>query len=733
MVRVGPFVITRRRPVEAAVEAAAHDEQDLRAAVKAAPVEIVRTVSASVPGEPRPANFNFTRAVAEGFTKNEVVWACIRELSQSSGEAILRGQRPDAGPDDDPVPFPSDLNDLLTMPNPAMSMIEWLEAFITIRAICGNVYVLKAPDRLARTAAWYLLRPDRVTIVADRMSGTAAGYIYEIDGEQFPLPPEAVGHHRMFNPGSDLYGLGPLQVLARQVNLDVDATEFARATFENKGVPAGFLKVGRRLEDQDEADEVRRNFHARFTGPANWQRIGVLDVEADYKPIAHNFAELAMEALRDLTESRICSAFGVPPIIVGTNVGLKRSTYSNYETAKESLWEETLLPMYGRIADFLNRLLEGDRRADNFDLKFDFSGVRALQDDETDSANRTKVLAETAGVLIRAGFVPETVVEAVGLPDTLQHSGLLPVTLQGEDDVNDGDGTTVQRLRRALPARLPHPAVRSVNDLDPILTRDLDTFTDAMEAAIDDQFRRDLNRADSVLGREIARQEAEGETFATQAVDDPIPGVNIVATSLLPLESDVALQTQMFPVYRNVAQRAWSAVSEALVFDDALPFSEPEVQHLLNNASDRVRAINETTRNAINETLKKGTDQGLSLRQMADGVKPKPGRPGLKGLRDIVRGLPNARGPAADGQKRARMIARTEVKTMQNQTIAQRYRRHGVGEVFIVDGENDAACAEVNGTRQTVQWFEDNPLSHPNCVRSARPVVEGITDTGGQA
>ena len=74
-------------------------------------------------------------------------------------------------------------------------------------------------------------------------------------------------------------------------------------------------------------------------------------------------------------------------------------------------------------------------------------------------------------------------------------------------------------------------------------------------------------------------------------------------------------------------------------------------------------------------------------------------------------------------KNRAKAIARTEVQIAQNQTTAARYKAAGVTEVDIRDGDEDEGCAAVNGTRQSVDWFVDNPSEHPNCTRDGIPVT----------
>jgi phage portal protein BeeE len=107
------------------------------------------------------------------------------------------------------------------------------------------------------------------------------------------------------------------------------------------------------------------------------------EAEAEYKPMGLpvGAAGLATPELNDIAESRITMPFGVPGILVGTRLGMQRSTYANYREARMSFWDETLLPLYKEIASSLNAYLVPEF-ADIDAVKFDMSDVQALKPDD---------------------------------------------------------------------------------------------------------------------------------------------------------------------------------------------------------------------------------------------------------------------------------------------------------------------------------------------------------------
>ena len=295
---------------------------------------------------------SFESFASEGYGKSEIVHACIRELAVSAATPRYYVQAP--ATDGGAVEVTSGLlYDLTTEPNPNSDWYSFIESLVTFLMVAGNSYVLKERSRSGKVMALYHLRPDRVRIIGGDHG--AAGYIYSVSGTDYSLPVEDVCHLALPNPGGDLYGLSPLQVLARNVNLDLNMTDFAKIYFQNAGVPSGLLKLKRRLNTQEEASVIRSRWRSQFGGRNNFHRIAILDEDADYVPMANNPKDMALPELHDLTESRICAVFGVPAILVGANVGLQRSTYSNYREARMAFHSETLEPMVSRILRHFNR------------------------------------------------------------------------------------------------------------------------------------------------------------------------------------------------------------------------------------------------------------------------------------------------------------------------------------------------------------------------------------------
>ncbi len=391
------------------------------------------------------------RLALEGFQRNEVVYACIREIAASAAEVRLSVLTPDG------LPLPSHpLQRLLDRPNPEHSPFELIEALLTDLLVYGNAFLLKARaptttsapvphgpaarslagsplagrptlpgQRAAATGstgrpdappasgrpigiaplglapsidALWKLRPDRIRIVPGRRRLVAA-YVHRLGERETRLDPRDVIHLRLPDPADDLWGLSPVRVAARQIDTDNEASKFIDAFFRNAAVPFGIIKLKRALRGgEPEARRLGQRWTDRFRGLFGRFQVGVLDADADFQRIGLTQDEMAFPDLRAQTEARICAAFRVPPVLVGVKVGLDRSTFSNMAEARRFFWENTLLSLYRRLESKLTAGLAADFPGPPLCLRFDFSQVAALRESR-ESIERSALAGLRAGAL----------------------------------------------------------------------------------------------------------------------------------------------------------------------------------------------------------------------------------------------------------------------------------------------------------------------------------------------
>ena len=169
---------------------------------------------------------------------------------------------------------------------------------------------------------------------------------------------------------------------------DQAQTEYVWTFFENGGMPSVFIKDTQRALNRTQRDEIRGQWRATYGNRHGGQHdIGILDMYQDVLKIGAGLSELDNDTLRQITESRICMGYHVPPLIVYAYVGLMRATYSNLKEAWSSFWDFTVSPDLKEWREFWtwNLLTEYEDetsiRAERYRLGWDLTNVAAVQED----------------------------------------------------------------------------------------------------------------------------------------------------------------------------------------------------------------------------------------------------------------------------------------------------------------------------------------------------------------
>lgn len=337
----------------------------------------------------RESYFRFAR---EGYSSNEIVFACIEELATSAAEPHMKALNQD-GEDIEQHP----ILDLLDRPNPFLDRFQFWATVIMHLSISGNAYIEKVRSAAGQVVELWLLRPDRMFVIPDA-TRFIGGYEYRIAEQTKQLSADDVIHIRTRNPLDDYYGLPPLAVAAGRVDSDNAMRAYTAAYFRNAGVPAGMLTISKQV-GASERQIIKDRFRNETGGAAGWHSLMVLDnTEATYTPMGMPLGErgLVLPELDEISETRIAMAFGVPQELIGARLSM-RGQRSAAREARAGFWDETLTPLYQMLSEPLNTALVPEFNGVDR-VEFDLSTVKALQEDE--DAKSTRVLAQLAGGVI---------------------------------------------------------------------------------------------------------------------------------------------------------------------------------------------------------------------------------------------------------------------------------------------------------------------------------------------
>jgi len=350
-------------------------------------VAVGATVNTWESGVPQHQKESYYRYALEGYSGNEVMFACVEELASSAAEPRLVAVRKTAkGPEqlhEHPV------IDLFERPNPFMSRYELIAAIIMYRAVAGNAYVEKTRSAAGKVVELWPLRPDRMWVIPDVVRHIA-GWEYKLGAQTFTLDARDVIHSRTRNPLDDYYGLPPVRPAASRIDTANAMRQFTASFFTNAGVPAGLLTIEKTV-GQAEQQMIRDRFRNDYGGAGGWHGLMTLAGQGNvtYTPMGLPLGErgLVMPELDEIIDAKTAMVFGVPLELIGARLGMIHGNRSTTKEARASFWDETLVPLYQELAATLTTALAPEYG--DFDyLEFDLSTVKALQEDENAKTER---------------------------------------------------------------------------------------------------------------------------------------------------------------------------------------------------------------------------------------------------------------------------------------------------------------------------------------------------------
>jgi HK97 family phage portal protein len=617
---------------------------------------------------------------------NSAVYACLQVIATAIAEPELKVYRLAKGErvEQDGTP----LGNLLSAPNPHMTLDMLLAYLSNCLKVEGNGYWRKLRAGNPETGNVVELWPISPCRIEPRTQSGSGDFIsfyryYVRPGVYEDIAPENVVHFRDGLDDRDhRVGCSALKKLAREVSSDDQATRYADRLLANFAAPGLSVEFDKDAEiTKAAADEIKARIQAAYSGD-NVGAVSVLSPGA--KLSAHGFSpeQMDMKTLHRFPEERISAVLRVPAIVAGLGAGLDHATYANYEQAREAFTEDTLIPLWRSVAATITLQLLPDFTRDRTMLvDFDTDEVRALATDENAKAIRLQGLV-VAGILTvdearaELGHEPKAAPSLPAPAATRSRPRLLD--LPNYQGVQTRDWQEVRlRPNEDGVVMWGRPEVKALDDLP----GEYDALKDDRLPDWESELRSYL---DAQLRRVNARLRAGGDTADALVVEGE---ATLLGETLQPLQ---------ISLLSDVSRLVVSELGVAFDLDD------PSTRAYLQAAGSNIVGITDTTREAVRGALIAGQQAGDGVEQLA------------RRLRDLP----------AFGDRRARLVARTELGHASNTAALANYRGSGVVVgVRVFDGDYDAECAAMNG-RVFNLGQEPATLQHPNCRRAFAPIVD---------
>lgn len=322
------------------------------------------------PGDANTTQHDYEKLAIEGYSINVIGYRSINLIADGVASIPIRLFKGDKELSEHP------LLDLLKQPNSKQSGEAYITALTSHLLIAGDAFALEVSyDDGGEPVELWTMRPNTMTIAKDGRE--VGGYAQTVDGRKATFDAHRIMHWKKFNPLSDWYGMAPLRAAALGIDTHNNSSKWNLALIQNGGKPSGVLY-------QEDAEEVlteaqfqtlKQQVDEQYTGAENAGRPLLLEGGLKWDRMGLSPSDMDWSGGKKLSAAEIATAFGVPPQMVGVT---DAQTYANYQEARQSLWEDTVIPTHRELLGELNRWLT-PRFGDDLELKQDLDQVPALE------------------------------------------------------------------------------------------------------------------------------------------------------------------------------------------------------------------------------------------------------------------------------------------------------------------------------------------------------------------
>lgn len=675
------------------------------------------------------------------YMQNATVFACMGILQNTFPEPELWAWEEGEQRNELKPLMGHDLRKLMRKPNLSMGEAEFLQFVATYAPLSGNVYLWKEKQVNGVVKGLHPLHDGQMRPVkAKNMSeGLVAYYVLLTDkpnnGNPYGVERYADDHLQgiaipvseviqwkwRINPLSPESGIGALEASAGDAKLANEVRDFVFSYLKNDGTPPFIVK----LVEGDDADEgtikrLKKQWMQNYGGK-NKGVPAFLEAGMDVEKLGSSLKDLDASSLRDGPDAAICMGFGIHPAVVGTLVGLKHSTFSNFEEARQMLAEQTLVPLWRSFASEMEQGLVGEvGYAADVRIKFDLAQVVALQ--ETEDAKEVRLgRALDRGGITRAEYRRGIGFDADKADEVYKETLAVIWTRRGQLRETDPDMLAGKNKSSVVGSQFlgsaSHFSEKAAADIGQALRRIRGRLAGQVEVQLKGYFAKLADEVVAVLEVEKRKANLSGDAPLRQMLrSDTSPQrgegkaeYDSWAADLLDAADNGDLEKLLKGFYVTILEASWETWNVSLSVQAAFDLKDPVVTQILGTAGARARAINETTLKALRDALQYASDEGWGIDQIVRGDAEN----GIRGLREIVDETYSGR---------AENIARTELGDAQNAATVGRYADAGVEKVLILDNgddDDDSACKIANGQVWTLAYFDSHRLEHPRCTRAA--------------
>lgn len=659
-------------------------------------------------------------ALSRSYRLCATAYACTTLLADAVTEAPLKVYRIDKG---DLIEQPEHrLRKLLTNPNPAMSESELMGVTVMAMGMFGYGVIEKVRSGGGVPVELWPVRPD--WLKRERNNDGTGKWVLRKPGQD---PRIVRDEDLIFIPYRHderqiQIGVSPLQIVAREIGIDVALTDLLKVFLDAGGIPPWAVELGDTTPKQADIDTFREQWSQKYGGWQAYQNIGILYGGMKLVKVGDSIGDMAWPDLRGLVEMKIAQAFRVPADLIqardSMNSGSLTTTEAEGSMATLQMFGAT--PLRQRIDGAFTRALLPDFVGSDpsYTIEFDTSDIYSLQEDRNQLHDRVRADFD-AGAITLNQYLNETGRAEIGTPGEVYKVAFTTMYVPLKDLVSTSEPAAqpIKSMAHWHPftdaawrERYPNtPNAKGLRYVDLKSLTDAETKARANYIAQTNRNRQKLTEIGTRKLRTFFKQQGERVVGALKSDAD----LDIKATPINWDHEDDLLKELMDRYYSEIGKSAFGQVSAFTGAELAWDVANPNVSRVMDQMGTMIKDISEGTRADVAKIISDGLAEGMGYQELGKE---------LSGLFEETY------------KSRAETIARTESMTGYSRASVLGYEESGsVDECELVDNRDhtdpyDASdgltCAERDGLRVALADVEKHiEAEHPNGSLAVIPIL----------
>lgn len=626
----------------------------------------------------QPPEYRDYTAISNG------VYACVNVRASNLAGLPLRIYTVDGNGDRNEV-TKGPLIALLRKVNPYWTLARLLNMTEQSMGVWGECFwALDGIRRGQPSEIWWL--PADCVKVHPHKTEYISHFTYEPPGSggRIRLERDDVVWFRYPNPANEYQGLSPLAAARIAADTASAAMHSNFNIFRNGMGAAGFITPdGDKQLTKDQVTDLAEMMDRRFRGVDKAHRMGVLSMPVSFKQVSMTPKDAEFLGALNWSLEDIARAYHVPI----DKIGGKR-TYQNVEESELVFWNDCLVPEARMIASEITEQLLPKFGA-NLVAEFDFTDIAVLQEDEkakweiwqaqiTTGAKTINQYREEIGDdplpwgdvwWAQSTLIP---IDSNEKPAPVMPPGLAPgdsITAQDEDD--DAIIEDAERIAALTAGNRSHRTMAYNSPEHRDHWRKHISKTEQWERRIADVTRDQMQRQKASV---LAQLTQRGKRAEEDVAYDPFDKARWIK----------AFRVAVRPIMAGIVEEAGELAKDELGLAFSWTVTDPRVIQAIETQAQRFAVeVNDTTWNALRESLSEGLQAGESIDQMAGRVEAV--------MADRIR---------SSGET----IARTETTRSSTTGTLESWRQSGVvtGKTWLAALDDRTRATHVEAHGQTV-------------------------------